>query len=75
MEKEHTHKNFLSRGYLLHGGVVGEARSLCWAPFVDSFAGWPLVLVYEVNWLALACGNPWQSTQPFGSCSTGTPLV
>jgi hypothetical protein len=28
IEKERTHKDFLSHGYLLHGSVVGVARSL-----------------------------------------------
>jgi hypothetical protein len=31
IEEECNHKYFLSHGYLLHGCVVGVARSQCWA--------------------------------------------
>jgi hypothetical protein len=34
IEKEHTRKDFLSHRYLLHGSVVGMARSLYWAPLL-----------------------------------------
>jgi hypothetical protein len=34
IEKERTHKDFLSRGFLLHGSVVGMARSLRLAPLL-----------------------------------------
>jgi hypothetical protein len=30
IEEEHTRKNFLSHGYLLHSGVVGAAKMLHW---------------------------------------------
>jgi hypothetical protein len=34
VEEERTHKYFLSRGYLLYGGVVGIAKQRCWTPLM-----------------------------------------
>jgi hypothetical protein len=34
IEEERTHKHFLSRGYLLHDGVVAAARPWCCAPLL-----------------------------------------
>jgi hypothetical protein len=34
IEEEHTYEYFLSRGSLLHGGVVGAASSWCWDPLL-----------------------------------------
>jgi hypothetical protein len=39
VEEERTHKNFLSCGYLLHGGVVGAAWMLRWASLLAFLQG------------------------------------
>jgi hypothetical protein len=35
-EEECTGKNFLSCGYLLHGGLVGVAKTLRWTSLLGS---------------------------------------